>query len=132
MRGMTTTAAKTLPRYQRRLAYFLVAATAILARPLPAAEPSAPPNMESYQLVLLRRGPAWTKEATPAIEKLQAEHLGHLRKMGESGKLLVAGPLSDQPDEGLRGICIYRAQSLSQARQLAEADPMVRAGCLRV
>jgi uncharacterized protein YciI len=102
-----------------------------------AAEPAPPlaappPNMESYQLVFLRRGPSWTKESSPAIEKLQAEHLGHLRKMGESGKLLVAGPLSDQPDEGLRGICIYRAGSLAQARALAEADPMVKAGRLRV
>lgn len=100
------------------------------AAPAPAHAP--PPNMQSYQLVLLRRGPAWTKEATPAIEKLQAEHIGHLKQMAARGKLLVAGPLDDQPDESLRGICIYGAESLAEARALAEADPMVKAGRLRV
>jgi uncharacterized protein len=42
------------------------------------------------------------------------------------------GPVVDQPDTSLRGLAFYRTGSLEQARQLAEADPAVRAGRLTV
>jgi uncharacterized protein YciI len=52
--------------------------------------------------------------------------------MGQSGKMLIAGPLGDQPDPALRGVCLYRVGSVDEARALAEQDPAVRAGRLRV
>ena len=88
--------------------------------------------MESYQLVLLRRGPAWTPDSTPAVQRLQEQHIAHLRKMGAAGKMVIAGPFSDQPDPTLRGLCLYRVGSLEEARTLAESDPMVQSGRLRV
>jgi uncharacterized protein len=42
------------------------------------------------------------------------------------------GPVVDQPDPSLRGLTFYRTGSLEQARQLAEADPAVKAGRLAV
>ena len=115
----------------------LLSAPALAEVPAPApkakeAAPAAAPKMEAYQLVLLRRGPRWTPLQTPEIERLQEQHLGHLTKMGESGKMVIAGPFSDQADQTLRGMCLYRVGSLEEARKLAEADPMVQAGRLRV
>ena len=89
-----------------------------------------PPNLERYSLVILKRplggGP---KVADP--EALQRQHLGHLQAMARAGKLVVAGPLDDQPDPRLRGICLYRT-SLEEAQRLAEQDPAVKAGRLEV
>jgi uncharacterized protein YciI len=88
--------------------------------------------MESDQLVLLWRGPRWSPEVTPETRRIQEEHIGHLKAMAATGKLVIAGPVSDAPDPALRGICLYRAGSLSEARALAERDPAVQAGRLRV
>lgn len=111
----------------------VAALVAVAAEPGPRSQPEKPSfEMESFQLVLLRRGPAWTPEVTPAVEALQEQHLAHLEAMGRAGKLLVAGPLGDQPDPTLRGVCLYRVGSVDQARALAEQDPAVKAGRLRV
>jgi uncharacterized protein YciI len=112
-----------------------IVAVAALAAVSFAAEPEpAQPRfeMESFQLVLLRRGPAWTPEVTPAAEALQKQHIAHLEAMGQAGKMLIAGPLADQPDPTLRGVCLYRVGSVDEARALAEQDPAVKAGRLRV
>ncbi len=100
----------------------------------PAATPEAPKKheFESYQLVILKKGPNWTAEESEAATKRQAAHLAHLTKMGESGKMVLAGPFSDQKDESYRGICLYRVGSLDEARALAEADPTVQSGHLAV
>ncbi|MDP7111949.1 MAG: YciI family protein [Myxococcota bacterium] len=90
-----------------------------------------PDEFEAYTLVLLRGGDAWTAESTPESDALQADHLAHLEAMWNSGKLVVAGPFDEQDDANLRGLCLYRAP-LAEARALAEADPSVVAGRLRV
>ena len=103
-------------------------------QPEAAAEPKepAPMEFESYQLVILERGPRAEEYSGEALEKIQAQHLAHLTKMRESGKMLVAGPFSDQPDERLRGMCLYQVASVEEARSLAEADPAVKAGRVKV
>ena len=101
------------------------------ADPKPAARPQLPPNMEFFQLVLLKRGPAWTPEVTPATQELQKQHIGHLQKMGEAGKAVLCGPFDDQKDPTIRGACIYRVGTVDEARALAEQDPTIQAGQLR-
>jgi len=91
---------------------------------------AAPEGMTVYYMGFLRRGPSWTPEVTPAIEQLQAAHLAHIRQMGESGALLLAGPFLDGGD--LRGIFLFRTASQAEAEALAAADPAVRAGRLIV
>jgi uncharacterized protein len=90
------------------------------------AEP--PDEFDRYQLILLRR-----PDVVPALDEatsdlLQSQHLGHFATMKEQGHLLVSGPLRDQADERLRGICLYQVDSLHEARRLAELDPAVKAG----
>lgn len=102
----------------------------------PAAEASKAPapkvEFEQYQLVLLRRGPKAEGFSEAELKKLQAEHLAHLGRMAESGKLVAAGPFGNQQDPSYRGLCLYRTATVEEARQLAEADPAVQAGRLRV
>lgn len=90
--------------------------------------PSAQVQMITYQFGLLVRGQKWTAEQTPELKKLQEDHLSHIREMGESGKLVAAGPFGDNGH--IRGILIFRAESLDEARMMAEGDPAVKAGRL--
>ena len=88
-------------------------------------------EFDSYSLVLLRRGPRALEFSQEELEGLQAAHLAHLDAMRERGVLLSAGPFLDQEDETFRGICIYRT-GLGQTRELANSDPSVQAGRMRV
>jgi uncharacterized protein YciI len=90
----------------------------------------APPNMERYSLVILKR-PANGGPAVADPAELQRQHLGHLSAMARAGKLVVAGPFDDQTDPRMRGLCIYRT-SIDEARRLAQDDPAVKAGRLEV
>lgn len=98
--------------------------------PLPTADP--PAEFDTYEFVLL----CWP-EPRPELDEeaaglLQRQHLGYLASMKAAGHLKVAGPLADQPDDSWRGICIYQVGSPEEARRLAEQDPAVRAGRLRI
>ncbi len=113
------------------LAAALAAAVAV-STPRPTAAADAPFEMESVQLVLLMRAPTWRKLPAEEAEALQKRHIGHLEAMGKAGYAVVAGPFSDQSDPAYRGVCIYRVGSVAEARRLAEQDPAVQAGQLRV
>jgi uncharacterized protein YciI len=105
--------------------------------PAPAPNPTAAGHepdiqLEPFQLVILQR-PANPKEyPKEQLDEIQRQHLGHLVAMAKAGKLVVAGPLGDQPDPKWRGLALYRVGSLEEARRLAEDDPAVKAGRLEV
>lgn len=82
-----------------------------------------------YVLVHLLRGPARDLDEA-AAERLQLEHLRYLFARMEAGELLINGPVLG--DGELRGISIYAGGDVEAARALAEADPAVKAGRLRV
>jgi uncharacterized protein YciI len=84
-------------------------------------------ELESYTFVLLRRGPRAFEYTEDELDGLQAGHLAHLDAMRERGALILAGPFRDQPDETLRGFCLY-ATGLEETRTLVAADPSIRAG----
>ena len=100
------------------------------AAPAPAPKPEETPTYDfvRHQVVLLKHGPAWTAEKTPALDELQRQHLGHLQKMWESGKLVVAGPFESAADPTWLGLCLYAVETPAEARTLAEQDPGVKAG----
>jgi uncharacterized protein YciI len=93
-----------------------------------AAQPKY--EMTTYYVVFLKRGPNSTGEVTPESTRIQKEHMAHLTKMAESGKMLLAGPFVKGGD--LRGMCVYLVGSEAEAREAAEADPAVKAGRLVV
>ena len=88
-------------------------------------------ELESYAFVLLRSGPNAGGFSEAERERLQAGHLAHLEAMAAAGKLAGGGPFADRFDESLRGICFYRC-GLEEAQALAEQDPSVQAGSMRV
>ncbi len=100
--------------------------------PQAAEEPAAPMEFDTYQLVLLERPENPTDYPEAKLREIQAAHLGHLRRMAREGHAVVAGPFGDQDDEAKRGLVLYRIGSVEEARRLAEADPAVRAGRLKV
>jgi uncharacterized protein YciI len=122
-----------------RTTVLAVAATLLAAAstPLPirAQAPAAVVNpqtgteMATYNVVLLRRGPAWTSTVTPATSALSKAHMENIDRLTKSGEMLVAGPFLDQAgDRALTGMFILRAPSIDGARAITDSDPAVKAG----
>jgi len=86
-------------------------------------------SLDEVTVVLLLRGPRASAFDEAELEDLQARHLAYLDEMRRRGNLVAAGPFSEQPDESMRGICLY-VTDVGATRTLAEADPSVRAGRL--
>jgi uncharacterized protein YciI len=88
------------------------------------------PEMVTLYLGLLRAGPARPDDDAAAVAKLQAAHLANIARLGRAGKLPLAGPFLDGGE--LRGVFVFQAASLEEARALAASDPSVAAGHLAV
>ncbi len=101
--------------------------------PQPTATPVVGPGdfeMTTYYVGFLYRVPNTTPEASAESEALQKAHLANILRLFEEGKLLVAGPFTDGGD--LRGLYVFRVGSMAEAKALAETDPAVKAGRLRL
>jgi uncharacterized protein YciI len=83
-----------------------------------------------YVLGLLYRGEKWTPEKTEETAKIQEAHLANIGRLAKEGKLILAGPFSGGDD--LRGLFLFDVTTIEEARALAETDPAVQAGRLRV
>ena len=82
--------------------------------------------------MLLRRPTSAPDYPEEELERIQREHLAYHASLRDAGHVATNGPVTGQPDPSLRGLTFYRTGSLEQSRQLAEADPAVRAGRLAV
>jgi len=99
----------------------LILVFVLAVSPLMAQLPS---GLTRYTLGYLKshpNRPALPKEEAAAIQKA---HLAHLGDLGRKGELLSAGPILT-PGSPIRGIVIFRTESLEKAREMAEADPAV-------
>ncbi|KZE48567.1 hypothetical protein AV540_16730 [Brevibacillus parabrevis] len=56
--------------------------------------------------------------------KIRPAHLEYINELYRQDKVLMAGPFTDKQG----GLVIYKAESLEEARTLAEADPVVVEG----
>lgn len=88
----------------------------------------SPPRFVTYYFAFLLRGPEWTPGQTPELERLQEAHLANIRRLADTGKLVIAGPFSD--DGPMRGVFVFKTETLDEAKTLANSDPAVRAGRL--
>jgi uncharacterized protein YciI len=89
-------------------------------------------QLSQFQLVLLRSAPGRPDLPDAEADRIQAGHLAFYRAMRGAGHVVTNGPVRDQPDENLRGLAIFAAESVATARALAEEDPAVRAGLLAI
>lgn len=87
-------------------------------------------EMETYYVGLIFRGPSRTPGDTPEIMEIQKAHLANITRLADLGKLVLAGPFTDDGD--LRGLFVFRVSSLEEAKALCDTDPAVQAGRLRV
>jgi uncharacterized protein YciI len=99
-----------------------------LAWVLAAADTKPEYEMTTYVVGFFHRGPNAGKGDPAEAERLQAGHLANFGRLAEAGKLIVAGPFSDNTE--LRGMLIFKLNSVDEARTLMEADPMLKAGRL--
>src|SRR5215203_2483429 len=80
-------------------------------------------------LALIAPGPGWT-DGRPVFDqdpRVLRDHLGHMRRLFDTGALLLGGPAYD----GRSGVALLEAPTLEQAAALIEVDPAVRAGLCR-
>ncbi len=86
-----------------------------------------------YFIYRLRLAPAYRIESnwTDVTRKIVADHFNHLKQNCEKGKVLLAGR-SDLSicDADNFGICIFEAESLTEARKFMDSDPAVANGVM--
>ncbi|HET9456131.1 MAG TPA: YciI family protein [Candidatus Limnocylindrales bacterium] len=97
----------------------------------PHGDALVPEHRDEHTIVFLVRPPDAPEFTEEELDRLQIEHLTHLRDLVRRGLLIANGPLIDQTDVRLRGVSIYGVP-LEEALALARTDPMVRAGRLAV
>lgn len=85
--------------------------------------------MQQYFMAFLQRGDnrSQTKEEADSLQVLHRAHLGRMYKEGFAD---ISGPFGG--DDDLRGITIYNVPTLQMADSLANLDPMVRSGRLKI
>ncbi|MGI8770945.1 MAG: YciI family protein [Acidobacteriaceae bacterium] len=91
---------------------------------------NVPKNLQPYFLGLLRKGSRWNETDGREAVELLPQHLAYLREQIEKGRYVVAGPVTDESD--FVGMMIVKAASLEDALALANQDPGVLAGRMRV
>jgi len=85
--------------------------------------------MQQYYMVFLKSGATRSQDSTEAAE-LQKKHMEHLSWLSEEGYTSLTGPMGDDGD--LRGIVVFNTATQKEADSLANLDPMVKAGRLKV
>jgi uncharacterized protein YciI len=86
-------------------------------------------GMRKYVIAFLKKGPNRDLSQEAAIE-LQKAHMKNIGRMAEAGQLVLAGPFYGNGD--LRGLYIFKVDSLEEARRLTQTDPAVQAGSLEM
>ncbi len=108
------------------------------AEPAPAESPVAPPvfdaalaaqlgadqrGMRSYVLVILKSGPRRMPDGDER-KAMFAGHFANINRLAEQGKLVLAGPFSDDPQQW-RGLYVFAVSDFDEARALTATDPVI-------
>ncbi len=89
-------------------------------------------ELTKYYVAFLHKGPAFAAEpaGSPARQQLHKDHVAYIERMTGEGKLVAYGPFQDAGD--LRGMYVFKAASLEEARAWAESEPSVKTGMIAV
>jgi uncharacterized protein YciI len=93
-------------------------------------DPAVPPGMKVYFVGLLKRGPKWDPAEETDLAKFLGDHVAYLAKLEKEGRVVVAGTFLGSTS--LRGMVVYQARSLAEARALVKEDPAVQSGRLLI
>jgi uncharacterized protein YciI len=85
-------------------------------------------GMKKYVFCLLKTGSntTATKEET---QKLFEGHMDNISRLAKEGKLVVAGPFMKN-ERNYRGIYIFNASSIEEAKEFVATDPAVQSNLL--
>ena len=83
-------------------------------------------GMRQYVLVILKTGPTRVPEGD-ARKAMFAGHFANMERLAKAGKLVLAGPFSDDP-AGWRGLFVFAVDDLDEARALVATDPVIANG----
>jgi len=85
-------------------------------------------GMKKYVFCLLKTGTntTATKEDT---EKLFKGHMDNIGRLAKEGKLVLAGPFMKN-ERNYRGIYIFNASSIEEAKEFVATDPAVQSNLL--
>jgi len=101
--------------------------------PAPSSAPHAsvaPIEFDSFILVLLVRSPNAPDMPKAELDKLQEAHIANIHRLADEGKLFKAGPTEDFSGRNVRGIFIFKTDSVDKAKEWVATDPTVKAGRL--
>lgn len=85
-------------------------------------------GMRSYVMVILKTGPNDKTLVDPETRgDIFKGHFANMRKLGDSGQLVLAGPFGD-PEGIKRGLYIFDVKTVEEAQDLVLTDPAVEAG----
>ena len=107
----------------------LLLAVALAAAPAAALAQPGADQMQGYFFVLLKRGDKADDVPKEKRMEIQQGHMDNITRMARDGKLVLAGPFTDEGD--LRGIFILNVATLEEAKKLCDGDPAVAAGRLK-
>ena len=85
-------------------------------------------GMKTYVLALLKQGPRRLMIDSVTATYLQKAHMSNITRLADEGKLVAAGPFTDNTD--LKGIYIFDVKTIEEAQKLCETDPAIKAGSL--
>lgn len=80
-------------------------------------------GMRPYVLVILKTGPTRVPEGDKRKEMF-AGHFANMERLAKAGKLVVAGPFSEDK-EGWRGLFLFAVADIEEARALTSTDPVI-------
>ena len=88
--------------------------------------------LTKYFVAFLYKGPKFAAAPADSPErKLNHEqHIAYIDEMQTAGKLLIYGPILDGGE--LRGMYVFKAASLEEAREWASQEPSVKIGMIEM
>ena len=113
------------------LSVFIAFAGGVLLQAQSPADASAPTfKMTTYQLLILKKGPAADTGGSPDGRKIIENHVQYMYKLAADGVSMAAGPVLDNGD--IQGLIIMKAPTAERAREIEAEDPAVKAGIFSV
>ena len=111
------------------ISVFLVSASAFAQREFSMTEGDTTYVMKRYVFMHLLSGSERSQDSLETA-KIQEQHLAHLNKMADSGKLVVAGPFENGGE--YRGLLIFDVETIEEALALEGEDPAVQTKRLKM
>ena len=86
-------------------------------------------GMRQYVMAFLKTGPLKVDDKVKQTELMKG-HFGMINRLASEGKLIVAGPFMEGGE--LRGIYLFDAKTVDEARAMTETDPSIKEGYFKV